>query len=60
MLKSNSDISLTNKGKQVRDLLHVNDLGELICTILKSNKSGYKINAGGGKKNIYSILQSNL
>jgi nucleoside-diphosphate-sugar epimerase len=56
-LLDNSNIQLTNKGKQVRDLLHVNDLGRLINLILTSNKMGFKINAGGGKKNILSILQ---
>ena len=56
-LKSGLNIKLTNKGKQVRDLLHVNDLGRLINIILNSTKKGIKINAGGGKKNILSILQ---
>lgn len=56
-LIENSNIKLTNQGKQVRDLLHVNDLGGLINIILKSNKEGLKINAGGGKKNIWSLLQ---
>ena len=52
-----SNIKLTNKGKQVRDLLHVNDLGRLIEIICKSTKKGVKINVGGGKDNILSILQ---
>ena len=56
-LISGSSINLTNKGKQVRDLLHVNDLGRLIDIILKSAKKGLKINAGGERKNILSILQ---
>lgn len=53
----NSNIKLTNQGKQVRDLLHVIDLGKLINIILKFDKKGLKINAGGGKKNIWSLLQ---
>ena len=56
-ITSGSNIKLTNKGKQVRDLLHVNDLGRLIDLILKSNKKGIKINSGGGKNNVLSILQ---
>ena len=56
-LMSGAEIKLTNKGKQVRDLLHVNDLGRLIELILKSNKKGIKINSGGGKDNVLSILQ---
>ncbi len=52
-----SNIKLSNKGKQVRALLHVNDLGRLIDLIVESDKKGIKINAGGGKKNILSILQ---
>ena len=56
-LTSGSNIKLTNKGKQVRDLLHVNDLGRLINIILNSTKKGIKINAGGGERNILSILQ---
>lgn len=56
-LSSGSDISLTNKGKQVRALLHVNDLGRLIDLVIKSKKQGMKLNAGGGKKNLLSILQ---
>jgi len=57
LLISGSDVQLTNKGKQVRDLLHVDDLGLLINKVLKSNKKRMKVNAGGGKINIYSILQ---
>ena len=56
-MKVGSNIELTNKGKQVRDLLHVNDLGRLIDIVIKSTKKGIKINAGGGGKNILSILQ---
>jgi nucleoside-diphosphate-sugar epimerase len=56
-LLENSNIKLTNQGKQVRDLLHVIDLGRLINIILESDKKGLKINAGGGKKNIWSLLQ---
>ena len=56
-LSFGSKITLTNKGKQVRALLHVNDLGRLIALIIKSHKKRIKLNVGGGKKNILSILQ---
>jgi len=55
-LISNTEIKLTNKGKQVRDLLHVNDLGSIVDLIIKNNKTKIKFGLGGGKKNIYSIL----
>ena len=42
LLTSGSNIKLTNKGKQVRDFLHVYDLGLLIDLIIKSNKKGKK------------------
>ena len=57
LLTQGMDVYLTNKGKQVRDLLHVDDLGLLISKVMFSNKNKLKINAGGGEKNIYSILQ---
>ena len=56
-LSLGSEITLTNKGKQVRALLHVNDLGRLIDLVIKSSKKGLKLNADGGKKNIISIMQ---
>ncbi|MFH1358678.1 MAG: NAD-dependent epimerase/dehydratase family protein [archaeon] len=50
-------IRVNNKGKQVRDVLHVDDLGRLIQLFLDSNHYGKKINAGGGNSNLISILQ---
>lgn len=50
-------ITLTGRGKQFRDLLHVNDLGMLIENITSSNLRGTLINAGGGSSNIQSLLE---
>ena len=54
---SEDSITLTNKGKQVRDLLHVNDLGELITKVIKAGKGKVKMNCGGGVENTLSIVQ---
>jgi nucleoside-diphosphate-sugar epimerase len=48
---------VTNKGKQIRDFLHVSDLGRLIESFLESNCYGRKINLGGGLENSLSLLQ---
>ena len=50
------------KGKQVRDNLHADDIGALICQIYKNKKlidiSEYNVfNLGGGRKNSVSILE---
>lgn len=50
-------VTVTNNGKQFRDLLHVDDLGELIERVLESKHLGVKINAGGGPENTFSIRQ---
>ncbi len=50
-------VTVTNKGKQVRDILHVNDLGRLIINIIESEEIGEKINVGGGPDNVFSLLQ---
>ncbi len=50
-------VTVTNTGKQFRDLLNADDLGRLIDCVLESEHYGVKINAGGGTDNILSILQ---
>lgn len=50
-------VTVTNTGKQFRDLLNADDLGRLIDHVLESEHYGVKINAGGGSDNIFSILQ---
>lgn len=56
-INTKSQITLSNKGKQLRAPLHVDDLGGLIQLILESKKNKLKLNADGGKKNLYSLIQ---
>ncbi|MBP6217212.1 MAG: NAD-dependent epimerase/dehydratase family protein [Oligoflexales bacterium] len=51
-------ISLMGSGKQVRDLLHVDDLAELLHRMLKGQQWGLKVNAGGGIHNAVSLLET--
>ena len=57
MIQSGKPIIVSHNGKQFRDLLHVNDLGKLIETILSSHRFGIKLNAGGGHENTHSVLE---
>lgn len=52
-------ITIYGNGKQVRDLLFVDDLVELYLKIIKSNKNlrGVVYNTGGGVKNSLSLLE---
>lgn len=52
-------ISIFGNGKQVRDILHINDLVELFYKIFKNKKklSSNVFNCGGGSKNSLSILE---
>jgi len=56
-LLKNKPITVTKEGKQFRDLLNAEDLGEIIEQVLNSNKFGTKINVGGGTENTFSILE---
>ena len=56
-LLQNKPVTVTNTGKQFRDLLNSDDLGRLIERVLESEHYGVKLNAGGGADNIFSILQ---
>jgi len=56
-LQKKNQVVITNKGKQTRDILHVDDLGRLIEIVIESSQNGNKINAGGGPDNIISLLQ---
>lgn len=56
-IQTDEPITVSHNGKQFRDLLHSDDLGKLIEIILKSNRFGIKLNAGGGKKNTHSIRE---
>jgi len=57
LLLQGKPVTVTNTGKQFRDLLNADDLGRLIDCVLESEHYGIKINAGGGSDNIFSILQ---
>lgn len=50
-------VLVTNKGKQIRDLLHVEDLGRLIEILVTGAHWGFKINTGGGLENCFSLLE---
>ncbi len=52
-------IRIFGNGKQVRDILHVKDLSNLINLLLKRKNyaGGQAFNIGGGKKNTLSILE---
>ena len=48
---------VTHNGKQFRDPLHVHDLGRLIERVLAKQAFGIKLNAGGGRANVLSLLE---
>jgi len=50
-------ITITRGGKQVRDPLHVEDLGALIERMVETGKWGVTVHAGGGPSNTVSILE---
>ena len=54
----NKNIRLFGDGKQVRDVLHVDDLSKLILILIKGKKkfSGNAFNVGGGIKNKISLV----
>jgi|TARA_B110000858_G_C17768217_1_gene458132 CDP-paratose 2-epimerase len=55
----NNKIKLFGTGKQVRDVLHVSDLTNLIYLCVKKSNSikGHAFNIGGGPKNTLSLLE---
>ena len=57
-LIKNKTFRIFGNGKQVRDLLHVKDLSNLIYILIKQKKfpKGIAFNIGGGKKNAISLL----
>jgi CDP-paratose 2-epimerase len=56
---TNKKIKLFGNGKQVRDVLHVKDLANLINISIKKINiiKGHAFNIGGGKKNTLSLLE---
>lgn len=57
--KSINQFSVTGDGKQVRDILHINDVVELYIKSIKYKKklSGKVFNIGGGYANSISIIE---
>ena len=55
----NNKIKLFGSGKQVRDVLHVSDLANLIYLCIKKINTikGHAFNIGGGSKNTLSLLE---
>ncbi len=56
-VQAGETVTVSHNGKQFRDLLHADDLGRLIEIILKSNRFGVKLNAGGGIENTLSVRE---
>ncbi len=56
-IQAGETVTVSHNGKQFRDLLHSDDLGNLIEIILKSNCFGVKLNAGGGEENTLSVRE---
>ena len=56
---SGRKIFLNGVGKQVRDLLHANDLARLIALVAEKVPAGvgWQVNVGGGQDNSLSILE---
>ncbi len=50
-------VSLTQGGLQFRDPLHIDDLGRLIVKLHEHKVFGEKIHAGGGSRNMISLLE---
>lgn len=50
-------VSLTQRGLQFRDPLHIDDLGRLMELLCEKKVYGHKLHAGGGNKNMISLLE---
>jgi CDP-paratose 2-epimerase len=55
--KTGGPIHIHGSGKQLRDLLHADDLGALLMLLHEKNVWGFKLNAGGGMASAYSVLE---
>lgn len=55
--KAGDPFQINGSGKQLRDLLHADDLGALALLLHEKNAWGYKLNAGGGMSSAYSVLE---
>jgi nucleoside-diphosphate-sugar epimerase len=56
-VRNGTPIRLKARGKQVRDLLHVDDLSDAIRRFLRSGVSGGIFNIGGGPDNRITLLE---
>lgn len=54
---SGKPITIYGNGKQVRDLLFIDDLVELYVKIIENSPDGRIYNVGGGKKNTCSLIE---
>ena len=50
-------VRINGSGMQLRDPVHVDDLGELMLLIVEKAAWGLKLNVGGGMDSAYSILE---
>jgi nucleoside-diphosphate-sugar epimerase len=50
-------VTLTQGGLQFRDPLHIDDLGRMMELLCEKKVYGHKIHAGGGDKNMISLLE---
>jgi nucleoside-diphosphate-sugar epimerase len=50
-------VTLTRGGRQFRDPMHVDDLGHLVELLHERKVFGEKFHAGGGRKNLISLLE---
>lgn len=55
--KSNLQFDISGNGKQVRDVLFSDDLVNLYCKAIRSNKYGEVYNIGGGVQNSLSLIE---
>jgi CDP-paratose 2-epimerase len=55
--KAGNPVQITGSGKQLRDLLHADDLGRLLLLLQEKSAWGHKLNAGGGMANAFSVVE---
>jgi len=54
-IQNGTPITLTARGRQVRDLLHVDDLADIVERCIRSTVSGEIFNVGGGPDNTTTL-----
>lgn len=53
----NKEITIYGNGKQVRDVLYIDDLEDLVVLLIESNIASDVFNIGGGKDNTISLIE---